>query len=230
MSGGNPYRRRRRSRERQAEAEELELLAIEERFVAEHRAGQQPRLSAYVAAYPRHGQALAAFVAAYLDEEAGDAGGEPAAAQLSAGTQRALDLLFPLPQPEAGVREWQAGVQRVAESPEVYATGPDTGLLAEATARGMTAEALAEALDLTPALVRWLDVTAFTTEEAPAELVRRLARALGVSHEAALAALEAGGGPVELDGARAFRAALMADATLGEERRQRWLAALGEAG
>jgi hypothetical protein len=92
------------------QAANIELLAIEEHFVAEHEAGQHPRLSAYLQHYPTHAEALTGFVAEYLSaaaspEEAGDVG-----RVLSPGIQSALDAIF-------GAREDE---RRVAERREGY--------------------------------------------------------------------------------------------------------------
>ena len=98
---------------------ELELLAIEEQFIAEHEAGAAPRLATYVKRYPKYAQVLAAFITEYLaptgtvaeEDGVGDAGvtGRP----LGAGTQRALDAIFGTPEEN----------RRVAEQRETYTVG-----------------------------------------------------------------------------------------------------------
>ncbi len=98
---------------------DLELLAIEEQFVAEHAAGRAPRLSAYLQRYPEHAEALTVFVATYLTPTGETAEGAEDETEtqrpLSAGTQRALDEIF-------GTREDE---RRVAERRVSYSTDVD---------------------------------------------------------------------------------------------------------
>jgi hypothetical protein len=76
---------------------ELELLALEERLLAEDAAGRRTLLAAYLRRYPEHAEALLAFATelpksgterARKDAEAGSAG------KLSAGELRALEAIF----------------------------------------------------------------------------------------------------------------------------------------
>jgi hypothetical protein len=114
---------------------DLELLAITEEYVAAYRAGQRPRLSDFAARYPAHAAALADFAAHFLADAAlGEAetdpaaGDEPASARpLSAGTRRALDALFDVPDGEAAPA-YEADSPRprlpsVAETPAPYVPG-----------------------------------------------------------------------------------------------------------
>lgn len=86
-------------------ARELELRAIEEQFLAEQRAGLDPRLATYLQRYPDYGAELAAFIARTFvpDSQVGgallfaDESATPSHEQrvaLSSGTRRALDEIF----------------------------------------------------------------------------------------------------------------------------------------
>ncbi len=200
-----------------------ELLAIEERFVAEHEAGRNPRLADFMAAYPQHRAALAAFATEYLDEADG-APSEAHEAPLSRGTRRAFDLIFA---DAAGADE---GLARVAETRAAYdARAPR--LLDLARERGLSVEALAGALDLTPGLVRWLEATPLAQGELAAALIARLAGILAVSGPEVSAALARGYASTgEADRLADFRAALLADAALPDAARARWFAILDDCG
>jgi hypothetical protein len=108
-------------------ARELELRAIEEQFLAEQRAGLNPRLSTYLQRYPDYGAELAAFIALTFipDSQVGGAllfGDDSAAVSheqqgiLSSGTQWALDEIFG---GDAG--KTIGDVARVAERRATYA-------------------------------------------------------------------------------------------------------------
>ena len=82
---------------------ELELFAIEEAFIAEYRAGLQPRLSTYLRRSPTHSEALTEFAATFLSAPDETIGEEDMIRQetprtlptkLSAGTLHALDQIF----------------------------------------------------------------------------------------------------------------------------------------
>ncbi|HEX8037428.1 MAG TPA: hypothetical protein VF510_26465 [Ktedonobacterales bacterium] len=86
-------------------ARALELRAIEEQFLAEQRAGLDPRLSTYLQRYPDYGAELAAFIALtfvprsqvggallFADDSATSSHEHRIA--LSSGTRRALDDIF----------------------------------------------------------------------------------------------------------------------------------------
>ena len=80
-------------------SDDLELLAIEEQFLAELRAGQGPRLAMYMERYPEHAAALADFAARTLSEDEAQRGtgkedDATRAQPLAAGTRRALDVIF----------------------------------------------------------------------------------------------------------------------------------------
>ncbi|WIG59269.1 MAG: hypothetical protein OJF49_002016 [Ktedonobacterales bacterium] len=117
----------------------LELLAIEERFLAELRAGGAPRLAAYMERYPAHAAALADFAARALSEEEAQSGtgtgmeddatrGQP----LSAGTRGALDAIFGAGELRLyGQTGYEAGA--VAETRAGY--GGDTDEQTEASER-----------------------------------------------------------------------------------------------
>jgi hypothetical protein len=98
---------------------DMELLAIAEQFIAEHKAGAAPRLATYALRYPDHAEALAAFVTEYLTPSGeltaeGSAGEEAQTRHpLAMGTQRALDAIF-------GAQEEE---RRVAEQGETYTVG-----------------------------------------------------------------------------------------------------------
>lgn len=214
-------------------AEKLELLAIAEQFAAEHAAGANPRLAEYLQRYPRHAAELTAFVTALLGEAAP---ADPSIASgaivhgvaLSPGTVRALAQIFS----RATHEEPQAAV---AETRAAYAPGGSNetaspGLLSLARERGLTPEALAHALHLSLALVRWLDAGGIAGARAPEPLVERLAAALDLPHQkaiAALGALRADDAPAAGTPARmALREAVIGDASLSKARLREWLALL----
>lgn len=100
----------------------LELLAIEQQFVAEYEAGAAPRLATCVLRYPEHAEALTTFVAEYLTPSGGvaeeEAGEEVETRRpLGTGTRRALDAIF-------GAQEKE---RRVAEQPETYSVDDGKG-------------------------------------------------------------------------------------------------------
>jgi hypothetical protein len=212
-----------------AAAEELELLAIAEQFAAEHAAGANPRLADYLQRYPRHAAELTAFVTALLAEAAPqDSSTEPGktvhGVARSPGTVRALARIFPgatHEEPRAAVAE-----TRAAYAPGGSDETASPGLLALARERGLTPEALAHALHLSPALVYWLDAGGIAGERAPEPLVERLAAVLDLPHEQAIAALGAlrAGAPART----ALREAVIGDASLSKARLREWLALLDE--
>lgn len=200
-------------------APDMELLAIEERFVTEREAGRNPRLAEYIAAYPQYAADLADFAAEYLDDAAStplEAGG----AQLSVGTRRALDLIFP----EVAEKD---KARRVAEIRERYHASTPR-LIDLVGDRGLTVEALAGALELTPGLVHWLDATPLAPGDVPAALIARLAATLGNPEDQIATALSRGA-PNASEHSD-FRAALLADAALSARVRAHWLAAMRREG
>lgn len=96
------------------EERELQSLAIQERFAEEYRAGRNARLADYLRAYPEHAGSLTDFVARLLDE-GHDSESDTAPALLSAGTHRALDVIF-------GESAEQPPVRLVAETRVEYST------------------------------------------------------------------------------------------------------------
>ena len=102
-------RRARRRPVSLAAAPSLDALAIEDQFVAEYRAGREPRLAEYVARFPAHAAELLAFATEFMAGLPADAldaarGGARAPlpgddASLSPGTRRALDVIFSTPVP-----------------------------------------------------------------------------------------------------------------------------------
>lgn len=75
------------------EERELRVMAIQQRFAEEYRAGHNPRLADYLRAYPEYAGSLVDFVARLLDEgETPEFESVPA--PLSAGSRRALDAIF----------------------------------------------------------------------------------------------------------------------------------------
>lgn len=105
---------------------ELELHAIEEQFLAEHRAGSDPQLATYLQRYPDYGAELATFVALTFipDSQSGtlllaDDSAAPSyehRAAFSSGTRRALEELF-----GADVGRTIRDQSRVAEQRASYA-------------------------------------------------------------------------------------------------------------
>ena len=216
-------------------AEELELLAVAEQFAMEYAAGANPRLAVYLQRYPQHAAELAAFVTALLAEggpelSAVGKDGPAGEAALSPGTQRALERIFPAATHEGT----QAAVaeRRAAYAPGGSGTTPSPGVLALARQHGLTPQALAQALHLSPALVRWLDAGGIAGERPPEPLVERLEALLGLPHERVIAALDASrADDVPVTGAPArttLREALIGDASLSKSYLREWLALLDE--
>lgn len=111
--------------DRDALALDLNTLAVEEQFHAEWRAGQQPRLSAYIQRYPEHAEALADLAASLAPDGQATSLSEmmPASTTLhtwaEAGEMRALAALFGAPIAESTGDD---GL-RVAEERGEYSTG-----------------------------------------------------------------------------------------------------------
>lgn len=124
----------------------LELLAIEEMFVAELRAGRAPRLATYLERYPGHAAALADFAARALSEDEAQSGAEVGAGEeddatrgqpLSAGTRRALDAIFGAGEPRLyGQTGYEAGA--VAETRAGYGSDTDEQIEASEPGRDIT--------------------------------------------------------------------------------------------
>jgi hypothetical protein len=111
--------------DRDALSLDLHTLAVEERFIEELRAGNHPRLSAYVRHYPAYAEALADLIASLAPDATTEQSPEAPPASPSvrawaeAGERRALAALFgALPEESAG-----SDALRVAEERGEYTTG-----------------------------------------------------------------------------------------------------------
>lgn len=235
--------RRRKGRESRAgEAADMppiELLALEEQFVAAHRVGHPARLADYIRRYLAYASELTEFAARFLSapeeasgEEETDTGSEQE--RLSPGAARARDALFGgRRRAEGGPAEVdeETSMRLVAEAPIPYGApsdGPPDGLLALARRRGLSLRELARRAELTPDLLRWMDAAGFDDTEMPEPLVEDLAAALGATRLEVVRAL----GP-KSDAPRSageLLAAIRAARDLGEEPRGRWVERLVRVG
>lgn len=220
--------------ERQQPTRDAELRAIEYRFAAEWRAGNKPRLSAYLERYPHYAAALTDFVAALLAGEASDEEPESAAAAPSPGTLRALDTLFG--EERTGRSALPAQTNMVAERGASYAVDAETagGLLALARTRGVSLPALAAAADLPIEVLAWLDGKGSPHDEPPAALLARLSAALGIGPARVAATLRHGGetdsgpnAPVSAP-SPSYRDLITTHPALTPVQRERWLALLAD--
>lgn len=218
-----------------ADALSLETMAAVDAFAATCVPGEMPPLSDWLRRYPEHAEALADFAAAFLSEPVrtvDQAGAERAHGGLSPGTRRALDQVF-----GGAFAGWPGHLaSRVAESASGYDAG---GILALARSHGLDLERLAQALDLSPQLLLWLDRTALGRERQPRPLVRRLADVLGVDRETVTRALAIAGDAASegtlmpmgsLSGATSVEEAVRRATTLTAAQRERWLMLLGKGG
>ncbi len=103
---------------------DLHALAIEDHFIEESRAGNQPRLGAYIQRYPAYAEALTELVASLAPDATTEQPSDAASASHSmrawaeAGERRALAALFgALPEETAG-----SDTLRVAEERTEYTT------------------------------------------------------------------------------------------------------------
>lgn len=155
----------------------LALLAVEERFIEELRAGKHPRLADYLRAYPALAEDLIAFASAALPEatlasSAAATFDTPGAAlDLSPGTLRALKAI----RADSGGQREPPDALLVAEERGTYAA-PELGIEALARSRGISLEALAALVETTP-------------EHLAPEALSHIADLLGVSVEEARQAL-----------------------------------------
>ena len=105
---------------------DLTLLAIQEQFLEEWRAGKRPRLSVYAVRYPQYSAALADLVLQLEPDTLATASEreqrppEPVGERIlhGAGAQRALEALF-------GAAPADDQLPRVAEQPASYDTRAD---------------------------------------------------------------------------------------------------------
>lgn len=213
-----------------------DAMAVVDAFANAYERGEAPPLSEWLSRYPEHSEALADYAAAMLAEPespAAAAGAEQVSGKLSPGTQRALDMIFNTAQ-----GAWpDRSLPRVAETSASY-DARVTGILALAEARGLDVETLAEAVDLSPQLITWLDRTPIREDAQPYPLVRRLAQALGVGVEQVARALAVvGDSAVEatslgdrLPVTMSVEAAIRRATSLSVERRAYWLAMLNQLG
>ncbi len=205
--------------------DDLELRAIEERFAAEWRAGQAPRLASYLERYPAHAAALADFAAALMAGESSEGpsgvSGEVAAAP-SPGTLRALDTLFGTDGVEAGGGDQQG--ERVAEQRVEY-VARGQGLRELARRRGVSLGTLAEAADLPVEALAWLDSPGGMRGKPPAALLARLAAAMGIAPSRVAEALRqasAVDGADEQHAPASFAELITAHPALTPAQRERW--------
>ncbi len=136
-----------------------QLLQITERYVAELHAGQQPRLSSYIARYPQYADALADFFAYYTTFEASDV---PLASAQSS--------LYP----QKKRRSFQK--QRETLPSNVIST-----LLTTVQSQQLTLAQLAHALDLSEDIVSLLEQREIQDVTLPEVLLERLSTTLGYS-------------------------------------------------
>jgi len=134
------------------------LLRITARYVAEFQAGQQPRLSNYLARYPQYASAIADFVAYYHAFEVSVPAGMDTDTSLTDISREVLRRVQ--------ARIWQQPAQRV-------------NLLPFANGRTLTLVELADSLNLSVDIVIQLEQRMIEPATIPYELYRRLAAALG---------------------------------------------------
>lgn len=140
-----------------AREQEEALLRITARYVAEVQAGQQPRLSDYLARYPQYANAIADFVAYYHAVEMYVPAGMDADTSLSDISREVLRRVQ--------AREWQQPEQRA-------------NLLPLANGRSFTLAELADRLNLSLDIMIQLEQRMIEPATIPYELYRRLATAL----------------------------------------------------
>lgn len=147
-----------------------ELLRITAQYVAEVRSGQQPRLSEYLARYPRYADAIAEFVAYYDAVES--------------------DLPGPLDQPQPLSTISQQAMARLqarstqADTPEGSTTHMVTSLLMRKGKQQLSLSRLAQVTGLSEDILWQLEQRRIDVRTIPFELYRRLGQAL---HESPLA-------------------------------------------
>ena len=209
------------SRARRPPEASLDALALAELLAALRAAGDEPRLSALIAALPQQatGSLADAMMSVMLDveldvEEAesaedeegeeGEEGAEPGI--FSLGTQRGVDAVFGVDVlatlevsriPDS--RDDRDDMRKlVAETPTVYRlstsapSNMEEGLLALARKQGFDAGTLGEQIMLSPPVIGWLDRVALLRDQQPEAMVSHLAGALGVDRERVEAALAQG--------------------------------------
>lgn len=140
-----------------AREQEEALLRITARYVAEVQAGQQPRLSDYLARYPQYASAIADFVAYYHAVEMYVPAGMDADTSLTDISREVLRRVQ--------ARVWQYPEQGV-------------NLLPLANGRSFTLAELADRLNLSLDIMIQLEQRIIEPATIPYELYRRLAAAL----------------------------------------------------
>lgn len=155
----------------------LDAMAVNNAFAEACERGEAPPLGEWLRRYPEHAEKLGDYAAVLLSEpetSAPDTDVEQADGELSPGTLRALDAS------SSGMpATWpQRPLLHVAEPSSSY-NARAAGILALARSRGLDLEQVAQAVDLSPQLLPWLDRTPVHREQQPYSLVQRLAEALG---------------------------------------------------
>lgn len=224
----------------------LDTLALSEWLAERRGAGDDPQLSALIAALPDAAGDLADAVmldALLAEAEAeAEANGFQAEATgvegvseeatppaLSSGAQRAVADIFGFGAGDANA------LAMVAETSASYAVtteaeagaGATVGLLALAQEQGMDAEALAARIMLSPEAVRWLDRVALPRDAQPDALVFHLVGALDLPRERVQDALTCGNTATDADAnASELADVLTTSAPLTPAQRVYWAAQL----
>ena len=215
-------------------AYESALARIEAQFIEEYDAGKKPSIFQYLQAYPRYAEDLLDLLAVFevesrlLNEAASvsqsGSGGAPTPLAYP-GRTRSADTLPHIPDQERLVAE-QREAYRVSANARTFDIG------AQATRRGLSLDDLAVALNLSPALLLWMDATALHARALPTALIDALAAQISVTagdieawlggrHEASAKRLEAE--QPDLLRCDTFAQAVSRDTTLTAQQRAHWL-------